>query len=84
MPLVIPNYLVHSIIVTIVCCWPAGIPAIVYAAQVNSRIARGDVAGAKDSSDKAKMWCWISLGFGIVAGVVGVVAAFLGAFDGNA
>ena len=30
----IPNYLWQSIVVTILCCWPFGIPAIVYAAKV--------------------------------------------------
>ena len=42
----IQNYLVTSILVTLCCCIPAGIVAIVYAAQVNSKLAGGDVAGA--------------------------------------
>jgi hypothetical protein len=66
----VPNYLVQSIIVTLCCCIPFGIPAIVYAAQVNTKLAAGDVAGAQDSSGKAKMWCWIAFGVGIVANVI--------------
>jgi uncharacterized membrane protein YvbJ len=31
-PVDVPNYLVFAILVTILCCLPAGIPAIVYAA----------------------------------------------------
>lgn len=46
----IPNYLVQSILVTIFCCVPLGIPAIVYAAQVNGRIQAGDIQGAMDAS----------------------------------
>ena len=73
----IPNYLVQSILVTLCCCIPLGIPAIVYAAQVNSKLAAGDVAGAQDSSSKAKMWCWIAFGLGIVANVIVGIIQFL-------
>ena len=34
----IPNYLARSIIVTIFCCLPFGIAAIIYSAQVNGKI----------------------------------------------
>ena len=61
----IPNYLVHAILVTVCCCQPFGIVAIVYAAQVNSKIAGGDIAGAQQASDTAKMWCWVGFGFGL-------------------
>ena len=60
-----PNYLVFAILVTVLCCLPAGIPAIVYAAQVNGKLQAGDVAGAQAASKNAKMWCWIALGAGI-------------------
>jgi hypothetical protein len=66
----IPNYLVQSILVTLCCCLPFGVAAIVYAAQVNSKQAAGDLAGARDSSNKAKMWCWIAFGIGIVANII--------------
>jgi Na+-driven multidrug efflux pump len=33
---------------------------------VGSRLGAGDLKGAKDSSDKAKMWCWIAFGTGLV------------------
>lgn len=66
----LPNYLVQSILVTICCCIPFGIVAIVYAAQVNGKIAMGDHAGAKASSDNAKMWCWIAFLTGLVLNIV--------------
>ncbi len=56
----VPNYLVHAIVVTVLCCLPAGIAAIVYAAQVNSKLNAGDYGGALACSRKAKKWCWIS------------------------
>jgi hypothetical protein len=64
----VPNYLIQSILATIFCCWPMGIVAIIYAAQVNSKLAIGDYQGAVDSSSKAKMWTYWSFGLG--AGVV--------------
>jgi len=65
-----PNYLVQSILVTLCCCLPAGIAAIVFAAQVNSKHAAGDYAGAQAASKNAKMWCWIALGVGLVVNVI--------------
>jgi len=66
----VPNYLVFAILATVLCCLPAGIPAIIYAAQVNGRLQSGDVAGAQLASKNAKMWCWISVGVGLLFGVV--------------
>lgn len=74
----IPNYLWQSIVVTIFCCWPLGIPAIVYAAQVNSKIAKGDIEGARASSKNAKMWCWIALGTGLFVGLLYIILLALG------
>lgn len=58
----IPNYLWQSIVVTIFCCWPFGIPAIVYAAKVDGLVARGDIAGAMAASASAKTWCIVAAG----------------------
>ena len=69
----VPNYLVWAILATICCCVPAGIVAIVYAAQVNGKVAAGDYATAQRYSNNAKTWCWIALGLGIAAAILGVV-----------
>ena len=61
----VPNYLVFAILSTVLCCLPTGIPAIVFAAQVNGKLQAGDIAGAQAASKNAKMWCWISFGLGI-------------------
>lgn len=66
----IPNYLVQSILCTLCCCLPFGIVAIVYAAQVNGKAQSGDYTGAQESSAKAKMWCWIAFGVGIVTNII--------------
>jgi hypothetical protein len=78
---VIPNYLVQAILSTICCCVPFGIVAIVYAAQVNSKIQAQDWAGARSCSRLAKTWAWVAFGCGMVGGVLylilGVVSAFV-------
>ena len=84
----IPNYLVQAVLVTLFCCLPAGIVSIVYAAQVNGKIAAGDIAGARAASQNAKTWVWISLGVGLGLGILwfllsvagGLGATFLDGF----
>ena len=70
----IPNHLVGAILVTIFCCMPFGIAAIIYAAQVNSKLAGGDVAGAIASSNSAKKWMWWSFGLGLVINAIWTIA----------
>lgn len=52
----VPNNLVWAILSTLLCCLPLGIVSIVYAAQVDGKRAAGDIAGARESSQKAKTW----------------------------
>jgi hypothetical protein len=66
----IPNYLVQSIVATLCCCLPLGIVAIIFSAQVNSKLAAGDLAGARDASAKAKMFSWIGIGVGLVVIII--------------
>jgi len=66
----VPTYLAQAILVTLCCCLPFGIPAIVFAAQVNSKVASGDMAGAWESSRKAKMWCWVAFGLGLASNII--------------
>lgn len=62
----VPNYLVQAILTTLCCCLPAGVVAIIYAAQVNTKRDQGDIAGAWEASKKAKTWTWVAFGLGIV------------------
>lgn len=67
-PATVPNYLVPAII-SVFCCWPLAIVAIIFAAQVNGKVAAGDIAGAEDASKKAKMFSFIGIGLGL-AGIL--------------
>jgi interferon-induced transmembrane protein/zinc ribbon protein len=78
----VPNYLVFAILATVFCCLPAGIPAIVFAAQVNGKVQIGDIAGAQAASNNAKMWCWISFGVGLAAIGVWVLLVMIGVVSG--
>jgi hypothetical protein len=66
-PAAVPNYLVPAII-TLFCCLPLGIVAVVFAARVNGQVQAGDTQGALDSSRKAKMFAYIGLGLGLHCG----------------
>ena len=69
----LPNHLVWAILVTIFCCLPFGIVSIVYAAQVNGKLAAGDVDGARLASQNAKTWAWVAFGIGIASSVAGTL-----------
>ena len=73
----IPNYLVQAILATICCCLPAGIVSIVYAAQVNGKVERGDIASAREYSDNARKWAWISFGTGIVVIIISGIVSLI-------
>jgi hypothetical protein len=62
----IPNYLIPAILATLFCCLPIGVVSIIFATQVNSKQAAGDVAGAMEASKKAKMFLFIAVGGGIL------------------
>src|SRR5882757_9641886 len=71
-PTTVPNYLIPAIL-SIFCCWPLGIVAIIFAAQVNGKVAAGDLAGAADASKKAKLFSFIAIGIGLLVGLVYLV-----------
>jgi hypothetical protein len=90
----IPNYLVWAILITIgsvlFCCVNCisilaiipGIVAIVFAAQVNSKLSTGDRTGAMAASRNAKLWCWIATGIVGVSIVIFLVMLAVMGTDG--
>jgi Interferon-induced transmembrane protein/GYF domain 2 len=63
----VPSYLVPAILSTICCCLPIGIVSIVYAAQVNGKLQSGDMAGAREASQKAQIWFWVAVVLGLTS-----------------
>ena len=50
------DFLALSILSTIMCCLPFGIPAIINASKVENLWNKGDYSGAEEASKKAKKW----------------------------
>lgn len=64
------SHLGYAIFVTVACCWPFGIPAIVNASRVSRLYNEGNYDGAVAAAAAAKKWANIALIVGIVLGVL--------------
>lgn len=73
------NFLVWSILSTILCCLPLGIVAIIYSTKVDALWNSGDKNGAIDAAKKAKTFCLISLGVGLFAYIIFFIIGFISA-----
>ena len=60
------NNLVWAILITILCCWPFGIVAIVKAASVDGLWYSGRHDEALQAAADARRWSWIGCIVGIV------------------
>lgn len=82
-PGTVKNWLVESIIA--LCCGAGvlAIPAIIFAAQVNNKLAAGDYQGAVESANNAKKWLMISVGVALVCGC-GSLCVFFGLLGAGA
>ena len=64
------TWLVPSILVTVRCCLPFGIVAIVFASKANSCLGAQDYEGAQKAAKTAKIWFWVALGTGLVGNII--------------
>jgi hypothetical protein len=55
-------HLVAAVACTVVCFAPLGVAAVVCAGNVRTRVALGDLEGARRASRTARRLCWASLG----------------------
>ena len=67
------NYLVWSILVTLFCCLPLGIVAIVKSSQVNGLWGQGRYAEAQASADSARKFVIWSVIIGLVVNSIFIV-----------
>lgn len=70
------NWLVESILVTLLCCLPLGVVGIVFAAQVNSKYAAGDIEGAKKASQQAGQFTKIGFFVGLAVLAIYMIMIF--------
>jgi Interferon-induced transmembrane protein len=82
------NYIIQSILITICCCQPLGIIAIIFSAVSMAKQSSGDYAGAREMAAKARLFCWIGFLVGLAAYIVFLViygtAGFLEFFERTA
>lgn len=70
-PGTVKNYLIESILSLVFCGGLFAIPAIIYASQVDGKLAQGDYNGAVESSKNAKLWLTIAVSIALVCGLGG-------------
>lgn len=61
-----PSNLVGAVLVTLFCCLPFGIVAVVYALQVGPKFKSGDEQGAEHASDMSEKWMYASVGSSVL------------------
>jgi Interferon-induced transmembrane protein len=69
------SHLAAAVVCTLVCFAPLGVAAVVYAGNVRTRLALGDLEGARRASRMAKRLCWASAAMSIAFLLVIVVGA---------
>lgn len=78
----IPTYLTQAILVTLFCCIPFGIPAIIAASKVSNLIYAQRYDEASVQSQQAKKWVnvafWCGIGYLAVCAVVGFAEGLAG------
>ena len=62
----VPDYLAWSVLVTLCCCPPLGIAAIIFSVMANSAKNHGEYQSAIDHAGKAKICLWISFVIGVI------------------
>lgn len=82
-PGTIPNHMAFAILATVFTAMscigiPLGITAIVFASQVNGKLAAGDMDGAQRSASLALVFCWVTA---ILGGVLTIAAIAGGALE---
>ena len=69
------SHLAAAVVCTLVCFAPRGVAAVVCAGNVRTRLALGDIEGARRASRMAKRLCWASAAVSIAFLLVIVVGA---------
>jgi len=67
------NWLVESILSTILCCPPFGIAGIIFATRVDSAYKKGDLEAAEKASKQAKKWTLVAVVIGLVLTIIYLV-----------
>ena len=77
-PEYVDNKMVKAVLTTLFCCLPFGVVSIIKSAEVNGKVASGDIDGAKISAAEADKWANIAMIIGLVVGVLYFFGSILG------
>jgi len=77
------NNLLGSILVTIFCCPPFGLVAIIYGLQVGSKFKKGDEDGAQHAADMSEKWMYAGVGVAILIFIIRFGFFLVGYFFGS-
>ena len=77
---VVPTHMVMAVLTALFCCQIGGIIAIIYAAQVSTKLAQGDIAGARSASRTAHGWIVANLCIGLLGVLAYIVNMAVPAF----
>jgi len=69
-PLPPSNNLLGSVLVTIFCCLPFGIVAIIYGLQVGPKFKKGDEDAAQHAADMSEKWMYAGVGAAILLALI--------------
>ncbi len=68
-------WIILSVVSMLFCCLVGGIVSLIYSIKANSCVKVNDVMGANQNLKTAKLWFWISLGVGVVSGILSFIGA---------
>jgi hypothetical protein len=77
-PQKIDPWLWQSIVATLLCCLPAGVVGIIFAAQANSAMTAGNWVEAQKKAGQAKTWTLVAVGLGVVLIIAWVALVAVG------
>lgn len=67
------NFLIWSILTTVLCCLPFGIVGIIFSVKADGLWSNGDYDGAVRAAEKAKLFCILSAALAVASYVVGLL-----------
>ncbi|NLN77743.1 MAG: hypothetical protein GX141_02355 [Armatimonadetes bacterium] len=73
----IKDFFVESLLVTLFCCLPFGIIALVFSSQAKSRLSVGDYVGAQSAANSAKTFVQIGLGLALATAFISFISTIL-------
>lgn len=69
-------YIVFAVLEIVLCCWPLGIPALIYAAGANTALKNGDIETVESKLKTSKIFLLIGIIGSIVIGILYAILLF--------